>query len=204
MHDGFTTRFQTPTDEVYSICSAPASRVGSQLRVSRHALECHRRLLHVPAPRPEFCGMVSSPRRVVDRAPQSREAPKGFEIAPLVWARHRRLLDPRQDDDYAFDITLSTASTRPVVTADRAQDFACRWVSVLGLRELMLGGRSGLVVHYQDNRRPRGRPRPIEPDRLLHGSEVRASGRHSLSPSRDERSSCPDWTETRPPFSPSA
>ena len=47
---------------------------------------------------------------------------------------------PDTDDDYAFDFTLSPASTRPQVTADRAQDFGCQWVSVLGLRELMLGG----------------------------------------------------------------
>ena len=44
----------------------------------------------------------------------------------------------------------------------------------------------------------------IEPYRLLHGSEVRASGGHLLSPSWDERSSCPNWTETGSPFSPSA
>ena len=102
-----------PTDEIYSICFSAS--------------------VHVRAPRSEFSGMVGSSVVCRRRGTPTPRNTKGFR-------NHDGSSTPDTDDEYAFDFTLSPASTRPQVTADRAQDFGCQWVSVLGLRELMLGG----------------------------------------------------------------
>jgi hypothetical protein len=176
MPDGFPKGFHLPTDEIYSICFSAS--------------------VHVRVPRSEFSGMVGSSVVCRRRGTPSPRNTKGFR-------NHDGSSTPDTDDEYAFDFTLSPASTRPQVTADRAQDFGCQWVSVLGLRELMLGGvlAWSSIVETIIARGASAHDRTLPAPARVGSPCLWAALALAIM---GERSSCPNWTETRSPSSPRA